>query len=74
MTSYLITGASLLGAKTADIGISEGVLVDPKDVAGKRGTTTLDASGLVAFPGFVDLHTHLRQPGGEQAETILSGS
>ena len=74
MTSYLITGASLLGAKTADIGISEGVFVDPKDVAGKRGTTTLDASGLVAFPGFVDLHTHLRQPGGEQAETILSGS
>ncbi|GIU83609.1 MAG: dihydroorotase [Acidimicrobiales bacterium] len=35
---------------------------------------TLDASGCVVTPGFVDLHTHLREPGGERAETVLSGS
>ena len=34
----------------------------------------IDAAGLIALPGFVDLHTHLREPGGESAETILSGS
>ena len=35
---------------------------------------TLDARGCIVAPGLVDLHTHLRQPGGEQAETVLSGS
>jgi dihydroorotase len=32
------------------------------------------AEGLVALPGFVDLHTHLREPGFEQSETVLTGS
>ena len=35
---------------------------------------TLDARGCVVAPGLVDLHAHLRQPGGEQAETVESGS
>ncbi len=34
----------------------------------------VDASGLIAAPAFCDLHTHLRQPGGESGETIASGS
>jgi dihydroorotase len=34
----------------------------------------IDLSGMVALPGFVDLHTHLREPGFEQSETVLSGS
>lgn len=34
----------------------------------------LDCSGLILLPGFVDLHTHLRQPGFEQSETVLTGS
>ncbi len=34
----------------------------------------IDADGLVALPGFVDLHTHLREPGREDAETVLTGS
>lgn len=34
----------------------------------------LDARGCIVAPGLVDLHTHLRQPGGEQAETVESGS
>ena len=34
----------------------------------------LDADGLVLLPGFVDLHTHLREPGREDAETIATGS
>ncbi|MGI4894163.1 MAG: dihydroorotase, partial [Janthinobacterium lividum] len=38
------------------------------------GVTVLDATGLIALPGLVDLHTHLREPGREDAETVESGS
>src|SRR5262249_14654316 len=38
------------------------------------GASTIDADGLVALPGLVDLHTHLREPGREDAETVASGS
>lgn len=34
----------------------------------------VDCSGLIAFPGLVDLHTHLREPGHPEAETVLSGA
>lgn len=74
MTGYLVTNVSLPDGSSGDLGISDGVFVEPKSIAGVRGTVGVDGSGLVALPGFVDLHTHLRQPGSEQAETILSGS
>ena len=74
MTDVVITGAAILGGKGADIGMLGGVFVDPSELAGARKARVVDATGLVALPGLVDLHTHLRQPGGEQAETILSGS
>jgi dihydroorotase len=38
------------------------------------GAIVLDAGGCVVAPGLVDLHTHLRQPGGETAETVESGT
>lgn len=44
------------------------------DVAEASADVVLDASGCVVVPGFVDLHSHLRQPGNEAAETIESGS
>jgi dihydroorotase len=74
VTSYLIRGASVLGGQAGDIGIAEGVFVDATELSGASGVTVVDAAGLVALPGLVDLHTHLRQPGMEQAETVLSGS
>ena len=75
MTSYLIKNASLLGEETADIAIADGVFVEPStlDHSGDA-VTEIDAHGLVALPGLVDLHTHLRQPGMDHAETVLSGS
>jgi dihydroorotase len=69
--SLVITGASLLGEETADLFIDDsGTFVD----AAPSGAETIDADGLVALPGLVDLHTHLREPGREDAETILTGS
>lgn len=59
---------------TADVLIEEGRIaaVGPNLDAG--GATTLDASGLIVAPGFIDMHVHLREPGFEHAETIESGS
>jgi dihydroorotase len=47
-----------------------------ENIAGDAGAggRTLDARGCIVAPGLVDLHTHLRQPGGEQAETVETGS
>ena len=69
--SLVIKGASLLGETTADLYVDDaGVLVD----SAPAGAETIDADGLVALPGLVDLHTHLREPGREDAETVDSGS
>lgn len=74
MTAILITGASRQGGEVGDIAIAGGVFVSAEDVSGTTGLRVIDATGLVALPGFVDLHTHLRQPGMERAETVLTGS
>ena len=44
------------------------------DLSVPAGGKTIDASGLVVTPGFVDLHTHLREPGFEHKETIETGT
>ncbi|WAC65845.1 dihydroorotase [Agrococcus sp. SL85] len=68
----LLTGARVLGGEVRDLAIEGGALVDPASID-RDAATVIDAAGLVALPGLVDLHTHLRQPGGEQAETVASG-
>jgi dihydroorotase len=66
---------------TADVLIEDGRIADVGAGLGGRGATrstakvtTLDAKGLVVAPGFVDLHTHLREPGYEYKETIETGT
>ncbi len=74
--TYLITGASPLGASPVDLRI-EGDLIVEIGVAGSLsadGASVVAAEGLIALPGLVDLHTHLREPGREDAETVLTGS
>jgi dihydroorotase len=67
----LLKGIRPYGEKPRDLLIRDGVIAEP-DPAVKA--EVIDAGGLIALPGFVDLHTHLREPGREDAETIESGS
>ncbi len=71
-SSVLITGASLADGSRTDLYVSDGVLADP--ASAPPGVERIDAAGLLALPGLVDLHTHLRQPGREDAETVASGT
>jgi dihydroorotase len=68
----LITGAQLADGSRADLYLSEGRLADP--ASAPAGVERLDADGLLALPGLVDLHTHLREPGREDTETVDSGT
>ena len=77
--NLLITGARVVDPSqeldaTLDILIEDGTVsrVDRKIKA--TNVETFDASGLVATPGFIDLHTHLREPGQEHKETIATGT
>jgi dihydroorotase len=70
--SWLIRGAALLGGEPTDLLVEDGIITGLGP--GLSGTDVLDASGLVALPGLVDLHTHLREPGREDAETVATGT
>ncbi|GAB77688.1 dihydroorotase [Austwickia chelonae] len=73
--SLLVKGADLLGQGRGDILVRDGRIdAIGQDVDIPAGTKTIDADGLIALPGLVDMHTHLREPGREDAETIESGS
>ncbi len=74
MTSYLIKGASILGERSGDILLQQGRVSLDGDWDEQGDLETIDATGLIALPGLVDLHTHLREPGREDAETVLSGT
>ena len=76
--NLLITGARVIDPSQEldailDILIEDGAIakVDKKI---KSSAETIDASGLIATPGFIDLHTHLREPGQEHKETIATGT
>ncbi|WBB81363.1 dihydroorotase [Micromonospora sp. WMMD882] len=74
MTAYLIRGAGVVGGEPTDLLIRDGVVAETGRGLSAPDATVLDADGLVALPGLVDLHTHLREPGREDAETVESGS
>ncbi|HZK59829.1 MAG TPA: dihydroorotase [Cryobacterium sp.] len=71
---YLVRGATLPDGTRTDIVLEGGRITQLGSGLSAAGATTIDADGLIALPGLVDLHTHLREPGYEQSETVLTGS
>jgi len=71
---FLIKNISLPNGEIVNIGIKGDVITSISKESGAKATTTIDGTGCIALPGLVDLHTHLREPGREDAETVLSGS
>ncbi len=69
-SALVISGASPMGEGAQDLYVDHGVFVGERPADAQ----VVDADGLVALPGLVDLHTHLREPGREDAETVLTGS
>ncbi|NML53608.1 dihydroorotase [Streptomyces sp. R302] len=74
MSKILIRGAKVLGGEPQD------VLIDGETIAAvgtglsAEGATVVEAEGRILLPGLVDLHTHLREPGREDSETVLTGT
>ncbi|MCH8813820.1 MAG: dihydroorotase [Chloroflexi bacterium] len=79
MTTLAIRGGRVIDPAngidaTADVLIVDGQIAAVGPDAGKDASETVDASGLVVCPGFVDIHCHLREPGFEHKETIETGT
>jgi dihydroorotase len=74
-STHLLKGAALPSGAVADILVQDGRIVSTaRGTSAPAGAMVVDAEGLVALPGLVDLHTHLREPGIEQSETVLTGT
>ena len=77
MSCYLLIGVSPEAGAPVDALVRDGVI----DAIGAPGTldapgdaTVLECAGLIGLPGLVDMHTHLREPGREDAETVETGT
>lgn len=73
----LLSGARPYGEGAVDVLIADGAIAEiaaPGTVQVPEGTQVIQADGLILLPGFVDVHTHLREPGREDAETVETGS
>ena len=71
-TNFVLKNVQLADGSVQDIQIQDDKIVAVGNSL--SADATVDCSGLVALPGFVDLHTHLREPGFEQSETVLTGT
>ena len=74
-SNFLLSGLTLPDGTSSDIQIANGVITAVgKSLSNLSADQVIDFKGSVVLPGLVDLHTHLREPGKEDAETVLSGS
>jgi dihydroorotase len=72
--TWVISGARPLGGEPANLVIRGGLIAEIGPGLDEPGAQRLDAAGLIMLPGLVDLHTHLREPGREDAETVATGT
>ncbi|MBN9211047.1 MAG: dihydroorotase [Microbacterium sp. 71-36] len=72
--TLLVRGARIEGQDATDLVVRDGVIVETGTGLSHAGATVVDADGLIALPGLVDLHVHLREPGYEASETVATGS
>ena len=70
--NYVLQGAKNTSGKSVEITVENGLVTSTPTAGVDHEIISMD--GLVVLPGFVDLHTHLREPGFEQSETVESGS
>lgn len=74
-SALLVRGGRPYGEDVADVLIEDGTITAfGAGLEAPAGAEVIQADGCVLLPGLVDLHTHLREPGGEEAETVESGS
>jgi dihydroorotase len=73
-SALLVRGAGVLGGEPTDLLLRDGVVAEVGPSLDAPAAQVIEADGLVALPGLVDLHTHLREPGREDAETVLTGT
>ncbi|GHH75743.1 dihydroorotase [Streptomyces sulfonofaciens] len=74
MSKTLIRGAKVLGGEPGDVLIAGETIEAVGTGLSAEGAETVEAAGKVLLPGLVDLHTHLREPGREDSETVLTGT
>ncbi len=72
--AWLIKGARLVGREPGSLLLRDGVIAEVGQQLSAHRADVIDADGLIALPGLVDLHTHLREPGREDAETVATGT
>ncbi|HVQ88749.1 MAG TPA: dihydroorotase, partial [Actinomycetes bacterium] len=72
--TFILKGAQPLGLEACDVLLSDGHINEIGSGLSRPGAQVVDAYGLVLLPGLIDLHTHLREPGREDAETVDSGT
>ncbi|MBC3983734.1 dihydroorotase [Streptomyces buecherae] len=73
-TKTLLRGARLIGGDSADVLIEGETIAAVGQGLSAEGATVIEAEGQILLPGLVDLHTHLREPGREDSETVLTGT
>ncbi|HEY4534449.1 MAG TPA: dihydroorotase [Enteractinococcus sp.] len=73
--TYVITGGTTPDGKQTDVAIdADGTIAQLGTNLPTDGATVIDATGKILLPGLVDLHTHLREPGNDDAETVETGT
>ncbi|MER7517464.1 dihydroorotase [Streptomyces sp. NPDC126499] len=74
MSKILIRGAKVLGGEAQDVLIDGEIIAETGKGLVAEDAQVIEAEGQILLPGLVDLHTHLREPGREDSETVLTGT